>query len=134
MSQMKQMNFLAALSELFLGESGRVPETFSGSHILVFTVGSAITGLLVMILDWIGFSLWGRSFFGMGYTNRKTTLRLLALWGIGAGIGGYFGSSADIFQLTRTGCIGVSVGWPLILPRLIKLFGDKEDEQKPEDG
>ena len=127
------MNFRDALWELILGDSGRVPVAYLGSHCLVFAAGSAIMGCLIMILDWIGFSIWRRSFFGMGYINLKTALRLLTLWGIGAGIGGFIGASADIFQFTRYGCLGASVAWPLIIPRLIKLFGDKEDQQKPED-
>jgi hypothetical protein len=52
------------------------------------------------------------------------------LWGFGAGVGGFLGSAASIVQLTRSACIGVGVGWPLILPRLIDSFKQEEDHQE----
>jgi hypothetical protein len=38
------MDFKGALWELMLGRSGRVPDAFGGSEILVFAVGSALMG------------------------------------------------------------------------------------------
>lgn len=119
------MTFWESLWELMLGNPGNV-------SISVFTVGSALMGLIVVALDWIIFSVRGRSFFDLTYGKTTgNTIRLFCLWGIGAGIGGYLGSAASIVQLTRAACIGVGVGWPLILPRLIDSFGE-EDEQNPE--
>ena len=123
-----------ALWELMLGRSGRVPTAFDGSEVLVFGVGSALMGLIAVFLDWILFSVRGRSIFDLSYGegfNRKA-VSLILKWGIGAGVGGFLGAAASILQLTRGACIGVGVGWPLILPRLIDSFTHKEDQQKPE--
>jgi hypothetical protein len=128
------MTFMDALWELILGKSGRVPTTFDGSEILVFGVGSALMGLVAVLLDWILFSVRGRSIFNLSYGEgvNRNVVRLIILWGIGAGVGGFLGAAASILQLTRGACIGVGVGWPLILPRLIDSFTRKEDQQKPE--
>jgi hypothetical protein len=40
------MHFNDALWELILGNSGRLPDTFGGSGLLVFAVGSALMGLI----------------------------------------------------------------------------------------
>lgn len=128
------MDFKGALWELILGKTGGIPKTFEGSEILVFAVGSALMGLIAVILDWVIFSVRGKSVFNLSYGERyRTTLRLLILWGVGAGVGGFLGSAASIVQLTRAACIGVGVGWPLILPRLIDSFTREEDEQTQED-
>ena len=126
------MDFKGALWELILGKTGGLPKTFEGSEILVFAVGSALMGLIAVVLDWVVFSVRGKSLFNLSYGQRsRTTLRLLLLWGVGAGVGGFLGSAASIVQLTRAACIGVGVGWPFILPRLIDSFKE-EDEQTPE--
>ena len=130
------MSFWHALWELMLGNAGRVSDTYAGSGILVFAAGSALMGLIAVTLDWIVFSVRSRSFFGLTYgKNAGTTLRLMCFWGIGAGFGGFLGSAGSIVQLTRAACIGVGVGWPLILPRLIDSFTrDKEEEQQTPEG
>jgi hypothetical protein len=128
------MDFKGALWELMLGRSGRLPDTFGGSEILVFAVGSALMGLIAVLLDLVVFSVRGRSFFNLSYGGRITnTMRLVCLWGIGAGVGGFLGAAASVFLVTRGACIGVGVGWPLILPRLIDSFAREEDQQTPED-
>ena len=130
------MNFWDALRELMFGNSGRVSISYQGYGILVFAVGSAFMGFIAVFLDWIAFSVRGRSFFNLTYgKTARNTLRLWCLWGLGAGLGGYLGSAVSIVELTRAACIGVGVGWPLILPRLIDSFirdAEDEDEQNPE--
>ena len=130
------MSFWDALRELMLGNLGRVPPSYEGFGILVFAMGSALMGLIAVILDWIAFSVRRRSFFNLIYGKTAgNTIRLWCLWGLGAGVGGYLGSAVSIVELTRAACIGVGVGWPLILPRLIDSFirdAKDEDEQAPE--
>ena len=50
-------------------------------------------------------------------------------------MGGFLGGAARILQFTRAAAIGVGVGWPFILPRLIDSFtrGQLEEEQSQED-
>lgn len=128
------MDFWRALWDFMLGNTGRISDSYSGSAILVFTVGSALMGLVAVTLDRIIVSVRGRSFFSLTYTGVNGTLRLICLWGLGAGLGGFLGSAGSIVQYTRTACIGVGVGWPLVLPRLIDSFAreKQEDEQTPE--
>ncbi|CAK1839655.1 conserved hypothetical protein [Vibrio crassostreae] len=87
--------------------------------LIEFGIASSIYGLLIVLLD----------FCTSKGTNRASSLKLtykgwgaigmIILWGIGAGIGGLMGSGAGIFEISRTACIFVGAGWPLILPRLI---------------
>src|SRR5262249_16989655 len=112
-----------------------IPNVFHGSGVLVFAAGCGIMGLTAVVLDWILFTVRGRSIFGLSYGQHfGITFRLLFLWGVGAGVGGFLGSAANILQLSRGACIGAGVGWPLILPRLIDSFTreEHEDHQIPE--
>src|SRR5207245_1559828 len=98
-------------------------------------LGCAIMGFIAVVLDRIVFSVRGRSIFHLSYGGGiLKTCWLLVLWGLGAGVGGFLGSAASIVQLTRFACIGVGVGWPLILPRLIDSFTSDADQQPAEDG
>jgi hypothetical protein len=121
------MTFREALWNLMMGNPDKVSPP-------VFVVGCALMGLIVVMLDWISFSLRGHSFCDLTYGKATgKTIFLLCLWSAGAGIGGYLGSAVNIVQLTRAGCIGVGVGWPVILPRLVESFSkSKEDDQNPE--
>lgn len=126
------MKFSDALWELILG-SGQIPKTFLGSGVLVFAAGSAVMGGVTIILDWILFKVRARSVFGFGYGEHLWgSLQLFLFWGVGAGIGGFLGSAANILQPIRAACIGVGVGWPLILPRLIDSFTREAEQRVPE--
>ncbi len=128
------MNFKDALWELILGSTGQIKEPYKGSWVLVFAVGCASMGLIAVILDRIVYEVRGKSIFHLSYGGGiLKTCWLLALWGLGAGVGGFLGSAASIVQFTRSACIGVGVGWPLILPRLIDSFTSDADQQQPED-
>lgn len=127
------MPFWQAFAEFMLADTGRIPEAYHGSAILIFSIGSALMGLVAVVLDWVLYSVKGRSVFDLSYGGGYiTAIRLIVLWGVGAGIGGFLGSAAGILQITRAACIGVGVGWPLVLPRLIDSF-TKEQPQQPAD-
>jgi hypothetical protein len=126
------MDFTDALWELVLGSSGRISDAFKGSAILVFAVGCAMMGSIAVLLDWILFTVRGRSFFGLTYGRSfAVCLRLVCLWGLGSGVGGFLASAASVVQFTRAACIGIGVGWPLILPKLIDSFTRDEAYQMP---
>ena len=125
------MRFGEAFFDFMLGDTGRIPTDYQGSAILLFSIGSALMGLAAVVLDWVLYSVRGRSVFDLSYGRKLTTAgRLVLLWGVGAGIGGFLGGAASILQITRSACIGVGVGWPLVLPRLIDSFTN-EQLQKP---
>jgi len=128
------MAFKDALWDLILGSPGRIADSYAGSWVLVFAVGCAIMGFVAVVLDRIVYEVRGRSVFHLTYGGGiLKTCWLLALWGLGAGVGGFLGSAANIVQYTRAACIGVGVGWPLILPRLIDSFTSDTDLQRTED-
>jgi hypothetical protein len=79
------------------------------------------------------FNVRGRSLFGLSYAHRLAVLRLICLWGLGSGVGGFLASAASIVQFTRAACIGIGVGWPLVLPKLIDSFTRDEAYQIPAD-
>ena len=111
------MDFKNALWDLVLG-TGELSPSFKGSKILVFAVGSMVMGLLTIILDRVVFSVLHRqSFFKLRY-GKESFWFLLFFFGLGAGVGGFLGSAASIFQITRGACISMGVGWPLVLSRL----------------
>ena len=127
------MGFGEALFDFILGETGRIAPEYQGSAILIFCAGSALMGFAAVVLDWVLYLVRGRSVFDLTYGRGLTTaVRLVLLWGVGAGIGGFLGGAASILQITRSACIGVGVGWPLVLPRLIDSFA-KEQVQEPAD-
>jgi len=117
-----------------------MPSGFKGSELLVFAMGSAMMGLLAVVLDWAMVSV-GRnraSLFGLSYgEGLGRTIRFAIVWGLGAGLGGFLGAATDILQFSRGACFGVGVGWPLILPRLIDSFTESlenaEARQSPEE-
>jgi len=128
------MKFGEALWELILGSDGRIPGKYTGSTLLVLASGCAIMGLIAVILDRILYEVRGRSILNLTYGDGiLKTCWFLALWGLGAGVGGFLASAANIVQFTRAACIGVGVGWPLILPRLIDSFTKDADQQRTED-
>ena len=88
------VSFWGALWELMLGNSGKVSNSYLGSGLLVFAAGSALMGFIAVLLDWIAFSIRGRSFFNLTYGKTTgNTVRLWCLWGVGAGVGGKYRST-----------------------------------------
>jgi len=128
-----EMTFWAALNDLMIGNTGHISDGYGGSKPLVFAVASALMGLLLVLLDRTLYSLRGRSVFNLTYGARLgTSVRLLLLWGVGAGLLGFFGASIELLQMTRAGCIGAGVGWPLIFPRLVESINKEPDDVQPQ--
>ena len=131
------MPFLAALIEFVFGQTGQIPKDYVNWANAVFAVACTVMALFAVLLDWALYSLRGRSAFDLSYGRSSfATARLIALWGLGAGVGGFLGATSSVLQTTRLAAIGVGVGWPLILPRLIDSFSQslREPEQRPTDG
>lgn len=121
---MNQVEFWRTLRELLLGASA--------AQTMAFVVTCAVFGCVVVVVDLVHFSLRRTSFLGLTYGDgRLTSIRLLLIWGVGAGFGGYLGTAAGVVQLTRQAALGVGVGWPLIVPRLINSLKKDEDRQPP---
>jgi hypothetical protein len=88
---------------------------------------------VAVLLDRVIYEVKGKSVLDLSYGKGAwNTIRLLFVWSLGAGLGGFLGAEADIFKLTRLATISVGVGWPLILPRLLDSLTRKEDDQEPE--
>jgi hypothetical protein len=69
------MGFWDALWELMLGDAGRMPAAFHGSGILVFAASSALMGVIAVALDWVLFSVRGRSVFDLSYAEGPPEMR-----------------------------------------------------------
>ena len=118
--------FEGLISLLFL--SGEIPADLKYAD-PVFSLGAGFMGLLVIILDWIAYSVLDKSFFSLTHGGTKS-IRMIFLWGVAGVIAGYFNTAASIFQLNRLGCLAAGITGPLILPQLRNMFKPKEDEQK----
>lgn len=125
------MSFWEALFMLLFGENGAIPPGYEGQSIPVFVVGAAVVGTVIIVLDLILFSIRGRSILDLGYAGVFPTLIVVVLWGIGAGLAALLGAWWEVFDIGRSGCLAVGVGWPTIVPRLIESAREKEEIQQP---
>ena len=120
------MEFIEGVIQLILSPGG----TYQGDDsypLAVFAAASGIMGSIVVILDWIMFQANKGSALKLTYRGLNV-IGLLLLWGTGAGLAGFLGASFGILELNRAASITVGVGWPLVLPRLLKSI-----ETEPED-
>lgn len=112
------MTFYESVFALAFGAKG----TYLGSEdmtMIAFACASAIYGLLVVFLDFLVVKTLNKpSLLTLSYVGYKS-IGMFVMWGIGSGIGGLLGAGFGIFEVTRTACIFVGVGWPLILPRIL---------------
>lgn len=99
---------------------------------LYFAAACAIIGLIVVIFDFIFTKVRGKSLLNLAYVRIGTTIFVVVLWGMGAGIGGFLAAITDIVHMNIKGCVFIGVGWPFVLPRLISSAREQiEDEQEP---
>ncbi len=128
------MVFWEGLFDLLMSREGVIPENGSSLNLLIFASCSAIMGILAVILDWISFTLLGKSLLKLAYGGSKS-FRFLVLWGLGAGIGGFLGASFHIFEIHRVACLTAGIGWPFVIPRLVESVRTtrKEEVQKEEE-
>lgn len=125
------MDFWEALFMLLFGESGSIPTDYEGQSIPVFVVGASVVGTVIIVLDLVLFSIRGRSILDLGYAGIFPTLIVVVLWGVGAGLAALLGAWWEVFDIGRSGCLAVGVGWPAIVPRLIESAGKEEELQQP---
>ncbi|HGZ7315134.1 TPA: hypothetical protein ACOL2D_004570 [Vibrio parahaemolyticus] len=112
------MTFYESIFALAFGAKG----TYTGAEettMIAFASASAIYGLLVVFLDFLVVKTLNKpSLLTLSYVGYKA-FGMFAMWGVGSGIGGLLGAGFGIFEINRTACIFVGVGWPLILPRIL---------------
>ena len=121
------MEFWNGLVELLISESGTITGN-KGVLLGIFTSGSAIMGVIVVILDALIFYSFGKSVMNLTHKGFNILLFII-FWGLGAGLGGFLGAAAGILQINRSACLTAGIGWPLILPRLIEGATKSEDTQ-----
>ncbi|EMI4517035.1 hypothetical protein V6560_004666 [Vibrio parahaemolyticus] len=112
------MTFYESIFSLAFGAEG----VYLGAEeltMLAFAIASAIYGLLVVSLDFLIVKTLNKaSILALSYIGYRS-FGMFVMWGLGSGIGGLLGAGFGIFEVNRTACIFVGVGWPLILPRLL---------------
>lgn len=122
------MEFIERLGR-FLFTPGQADLASVSYGYLIFAAASAFMGLVVVALDFVLFTLQRKSFLKLTYTGKRSIL-LFLLWGLGAGIGGFLGAVAVIFQMSLQASATVGIGWPLVLPRLLEASQKDEDTQR----
>lgn len=100
-------------------------------EVVAFALLCLVAGLAVVLLDWIGFQIRHRSVLGFAYPSKAVGFRLLALWALGAGLGGLLGASFSIFVPSLQAAILVGASWPIVLPKLLRA-GEEVDEPEQE--
>ncbi|MCX9500216.1 hypothetical protein [Vibrio cholerae] len=114
-----------ALDLALLGETSHQNYT-----VITFGLASALFGLLIVILDFCTTkSLDKNSYLKLSYTGLKG-IGVFFMWGMGAGIAGMVGAAADIFEISRTACVFVGAGWPVVLPRLLASANQELSSEK----
>ncbi|WP_104398588.1 hypothetical protein [Vibrio penaeicida] len=125
------MTFYESIFALAFGAEG-VYQGAEESTMLAFATASAVYGFLVVSLDFLIVKTLNKaSILALSYVGYKS-LGMFLMWGLGSGIGGLLGAGFGIFEVNRTACIFVGVGWPLILPRLLSSANSELSTEKIE--
>ncbi|VVB85175.1 Uncharacterised protein [uncultured archaeon] len=114
------------LNNLLIFIDGNLERSSNGY--LIFSLASAIFGLLVFLLDWSFYIIKNKSLLNLTYDYKVPFL--LVAYVIGAGGVGFIGVIINILNFHVMGAIGAGVGWPIILPRIFSSVEAKVDEQK----
>lgn len=87
--------------------------------LIEFGIAAGFYGLLIVLLDYCTTKAANKSSTLKLSYNGMGAIGVIFLWGIGAGLGGLLGAGAGVFEISRTACIFVGAGWPVVLPRLL---------------
>ena len=121
------MEFINQIFQMLFSIDGGYDKTVQ-YPLAVFSAASSIMGAIVVLVDWLTTFTGRPSMIKLIY-RRWNVLGLVALWGIGAGLGGFLGGAFGIFQLNRVAAVTVGLAWPLVLPRLLKSISESEDRE-----
>lgn len=121
------MGFWSELSHLLFSKSGELSSS-GDFDLLIFACASSIMGFIIVLLDLCGFYFTKKSLLGLNHSFPHSLVFLL-IWGFGAGIAGFIGGAASIFQLTRIASVTAGVAWSIVLPKLLQLRELEEEEQ-----
>ncbi len=98
--------------------------------VLIFAMGCAIIGLLIVVADLSFFLIRGDSLLQLQHSIRNTLVFAFA-WAAGAFIIGYIGQMARIFQVSLLACATVGIAWPVVFTKLLDKFRQPSDVQTP---
>src|SRR6266496_5832273 len=85
--------------------------------VLIFAVGCAAIGILIVLADLAFYVLRGESLLDLKHSMTNTPLVGVA-WALGALIIGYIGEVINIFQVSLLACATVGVAWPVVFTQI----------------
>lgn len=117
----------------FCGFCGKLKELMISGETLVFVTGCALMGLVIITADWLSFAVSGKgerskSILSLKYAERNKIILNYLLWGIGSAIFAYITYGLGMVQCSFISCATIAIGWPTLLPRIIKKLGEQDDE------
>lgn len=98
--------------------------------VLIFAVGCAAIGVLIVLADLAFFVLRGESLLELKHGFKNTPI-VGFYWALGALIIGYIGQVTNIFQVSLLACATVGVAWPVVFTRVLEKAKKKEEIQQP---
>ena len=99
--------------------------------VVIFAVGCAAIGILVVLADLAFFVLRGESLLDLKHSYKNTPI-VGFFWALGALIIGYIGQVTNVFQVSLLACATVGVAWPVVFTQVLeKANKKKEDVQQP---
>jgi len=97
---------------------------------VIFALAASLYGLLIVALDFCTIKATQKSsFLKLSYSGWNT-LTMILMWGSGAGLAALIGVGVGIFEISRTACIFVGAGWPVILPRILASANNELSTEK----
>ena len=96
-----------------------------------FALAAMFVSIVVWLVDRIQMVAFGNnSLLGVGAGGLRTFQSLL-IWGLGAGVASYLGAIAGILETDGMNArIVMGVGWPTVLPRLVKMAGQEGEPEQ----
>jgi len=93
-------------------------QNYITKEMIVFAAVCFIIAILVIIVDWILLAILDYTILDISYGSKNRFMVLLG-WSFCSAIVGACAASFDIIEFNLQSAIGVAIGWPLMLTRIV---------------